>query len=40
MDFLVILVYAAVPAILIVVIIGWFRERKKKRGPGSPGSDA
>ena len=36
MDLLVVGIYAAVPAILIIVMIGWFRERRRKRGPGSP----
>jgi hypothetical protein len=38
MDLLVVAIYAAVPAILIIVILGWLRERRRKRGPGSPPS--
>ena len=30
MDILVVAIYAAVPAILIIVVIGWLRERRKK----------
>jgi hypothetical protein len=36
MDILVVVAYAAVPAILIFVVRSWLRDRKKKRGPGSP----
>jgi hypothetical protein len=36
---LVVAIYAAVPAILIFVTISWLRDRKKKRGPGSPSGD-
>lgn len=35
MELLVVGIYAAVPAILIILTIGWLRERKRKRGPGS-----
>jgi hypothetical protein len=36
MELLVVGIYAAVPAVLIIVTIGWFRERRRKGRPGSP----
>jgi hypothetical protein len=36
MEILVVAIYAAVPTILIIVVIGWLREHRRKRGPGSP----